>query len=328
MPHTILVTGGAGFIGSHVVRALLEQGFEVIALDLLSNGHAPAALTQGRLVVGSTRDRALLRDVFAEHAVDAVIHCAGLIEVGASVEAPIATYAHNVGGTLALLEAMGDAQVRRLVFSSSAAVYGERQAGALSETSPLAPINPYGRSKAMVERVLEDAAASGDVEAIALRYFNACGATPEVGLGERHEPETHLIPLVLQVATGERPHIAIFGEDYPTPDGTCVRDYVHVKDLAAAHVAATRRLLGGAVRAGFEAFNLGTGRGFSVREIVAAARRVTGRPIAARSAPRRGGDPAVLIADAGRAGEVLGWRPVHSELETILRDAWAFHTSG
>lgn len=316
----VLVVGGAGYIGSHMVKALHGEGADVVTLDDLSSGHADAVL-HGRLVEGSIADRPLLERLFGEHRFDVAMHFASLIQVGESVRDPAPYYRNNVLNTQNLLEAMRAHGVKRFVFSSTAAVFGEPEYTPIDEKHRLAPINPYGWSKLMVEQMLQDWRQAYGFESVCLRYFNAAGADPGGALGERHEPETHLIPLVLQVASGRRPHIDVFGDDYDTPDGTCIRDYVHVADLCSAHLLAIRRMLAGA---GGGRFNLGNGEGFSVRQVIEAARQVTGRDIAVRMQGRRAGDPARLVADATQAREVLGWAPRHAGLPGIVRDAWAW----
>ena len=316
----VLVVGGAGYIGSHMVKALHRHGAEPVTLDDLSSGHADAVL-HGPLVRGSIADAALLDDVFTRHRFDAVMHFASFIQVGESVREPAAYYRNNVAHTLTLLDAMRRHGVARFVFSSTAAVFGEPQYTPIDERHPLAPINPYGWSKRMVEQVLADFDRAWGFASVSLRYFNAAGADPEGELGERHEPETHLIPLVLQAASGRRASISVFGRDYDTPDGTCVRDYVHVHDLCSAHLLALQHLAAGR---GSACFNLGNGEGFSVQQVIDTARRVTGRAIEVRDEPRRAGDPARLVADARLAREVLGWQPVRPALQDIVGDAWAW----
>jgi len=316
MSGAVLVTGGAGYVGSHAVAALVAAGRRVVVLDDLSAGHREA-VRGVPLVVARVEDEALVRATCAAHAVDAVLHFAGRISVAESVRDPAGYERANVTATAALAAAVHGAGVRRLVFSSSAAVYGTPERVPVPEDHPQRPTSPYGESKARAEAVL---AASG-LEVAALRYFNAAGAEPALGLGERHDPETHLIPLALQAARAGTP-LAVFGEDWPTPDGTCVRDYVHVVDLARAHVAALARLEAGR---GGGAWNLGTGAGHTVRQVIAAAERATGRRVEVRAAPRRPGDPAVLVADPARAARDLGWTAsARSALDAIVADAWAF----
>ncbi|RPF41018.1 UDP-glucose 4-epimerase [Streptomyces sp. Ag109_G2-6] len=309
-----LVTGGAGYVGSVVTAHLLEAGHEVTVLDDLSTGFAEGVPAGATLVNGRIQDAARHLDP----SYDAVLHFAASSQVGESVVNPGKYWDNNVGGTLALLTAMREAGVRTLVFSSTAATYGEPTEGALTESSATAPTNPYGASKLAVDHMIAGECAAHGLAAVSLRYFNVAGAYKE--FGERHDPETHLIPLVLQVALGEREAISVFGEDYPTPDGTCVRDYIHVADLAEAHLAALR------VAAGGEHLicNLGNGSGFSVREVIETVRKVTGRDIPEVVAPRRAGDPAVLVASARTAHERLGWTPTRSDLTNIVADAWDF----
>jgi UDP-arabinose 4-epimerase len=319
---TVLVTGGAGYIGSHCAKALAAAGYVPVVYDSLVAGHADA-VRWGPLERGDIADAARLDEVIAKHRPVAALHFAALIEVGASVRVPLSFYRANVAGSLTLVERLVAGGVDKIVFSSTCAIYGvPGLAGPLDESVPQAPISPYGRTKRMVEEMLADAAATGALSAVALRYFNAAGASPDGEIGERHDPETHLIPLVLAAARDRRP-VAIFGTDYPTRDGTCVRDYIHVDDLASAHVAALERLLDGTVT-GFAGVNLGTGRGMSVREIVAEAERVTGSPVPVRLEPRRPGDPPALVADATRAQTLLGWQPTRSDPATILSSAWRF----
>jgi UDP-glucose 4-epimerase len=316
----ILVVGGAGYIGSHMVLQLCEAGHQVVVLDDLSSGHAGAVLG-GELVTGTTADRALLDGLLEPERFDAAMHFASFIQVGESVEQPSRYYRNNVVHTLELLDALVRHGVRRFVFSSTAAIFGQPRYTPIDEAHPKDPINPYGRSKWMVEQILEDYERAYGLRSASLRYFNAAGADPQARIGERHDPETHLVPLVLQTALGLRPALRVFGRDYDTPDGTCVRDYVHVVDLCAAHLLALEELgaAGGSTR-----YNLGNGRGFSVREVVDAARAVTGRPVPTDDAPRRAGDPAVLIADSSLAKRRLGWSPRYADLRTIVAHAWAW----
>lgn len=315
---SILVTGGAGFIGSHVCKALAAAGFRPVVYDNLSKGYE-WAVRWGPLERGDLRDGARLAEVLARHKPAAVMHFASLIEVGESMREPARYYDNNVGGSLSLLQAMQAAGVGRIIFSSTAAVYGTPERVPIDETAPLAPINPYGASKLMTERMLADFGAAYGLRHVALRYFNAAGSDPDGEIGEAHDPESHLIPLVLDAALGVRPRIAMFGDDYPTPDGTCVRDYIHVTDLAEAHLLALRRLLAGG---GSLAVNLGNGAGHSVRAVVETARAVTGCAIPAVVEPRRAGDPAVLVADCRRAVAELGWKQERADLAVMIADAW------
>lgn len=316
----ILVTGGAGYVGSHCLRHLLKAGHEVVVYDNLYQGHA-AAVPTGLLVQGDLNDRAKLVALFGERKIEAVMHFAALALVGESVVKPELYYRNNVIGSFQLLDAMREAGVRKIVFSSTTATYGTPEKMPIAETTPQQPINPYGFSKLVVERMLDDFAAAHGFGFAAMRYFNAAGAAPDGLIGEDHTPESHLIPIVLQVALGQRPSISIFGDDYPTPDGTCVRDYVHVEDLATAHLAALERLQPGkSIKV-----NLGTGRGYSVREVIDACRKITGHPIPAVTAPRRPGDPPELIADARLARELLGWTPRYTTIESIVETAWRWH---
>ena len=316
----VMVTGGAGYIGSHTAKALHERGYTPIAFDDLSSGHRQA-VRWGPLVTGDIRDKAALRAAFKTHEVTAVIHFAGLIEVGRSVSRPDLFWDVNVGGTALLLSAMQEAGVNRIVFSSSAAVYGQTARGALEsipETADKAPTSPYGDTKLACEWMLQAQCRAYGLTAVALRYFNAAGADASGLIGEAHEPETHLIPLAMAAALGDGKALTVFGDDFDTPDGTCLRDYVHVTDLAAAHVAALEADLGSGT---FEAINIGTGRGHSVREVVQAVSQAVGRPVPHAIGPRRDGDPPSLVADPSRAKAVLGWEAIHSPLDQIVRDA-------
>lgn len=317
----VLVVGGAGYIGSHMVKMLGRQGCSVTTLDDLSSGHRDAVLS-GDFVRGDMAERAVL-DTVLSRGFDAVMHFASFIQVGESVQQPAKYYQNNVCNTLALLEAMRTHGVGQFIFSSTAATFGEPQYSPIDERHPQQPINPYGRSKLMVEQVLADYEKAYGLRSVCLRYFNAAGADPEGQLGERHEPETHLIPLVLQAASGRRPHIAVFGRDYDTPDGTCVRDYIHIQDLCSAHWLALQSLMGGADS---QAYNLGNGQGFSVQQVIDTAQQVTGRSIAVVNAPRRAGDPARLVADARLIQAKLGWQPRYADLATIVAHAWAWET--
>lgn len=317
----IFVTGGAGYVGSHCVRRLVQAGHHVTVYDSLVHGHRAAVDPQALFVHGDLAEAAKLRAVLASVRFDAVLHFAAFLNVGESVSQPLKYYRNNVANTLNLLEAMRDVGVQRIVFSSTCAVYGEPPTLPIVEDLPKNPINPYGACKLAVERMLHDCAAAWGLGSASLRYFNAAGASPAGDLGEDHSPELHLIPLVLQVALGQRPVVKVFGTDYPTPDGTCIRDYIHVDDLADAHVLAIEALTDGVA----EAFNVGTGRGASVNEIVAAARRVTGHAIPAETVARRPGDPPALYADASRLSARLGWSPKYNEVEAIIATAWNWH---
>lgn len=317
----ILVTGGAGYIGSHVVLALQTAGFDVLVLDNLHHGHREF-VPPGRLHVLDLENRAGLADLFARYPIEAVVHMAAFAYVGESINKPDLYYRNNVHGTLCLLEAMVAASVDLLVFSSTCATYGESKLVPLTESHHQRPINPYGASKLMVERILADFELAYGLRSVIFRYFNAAGAHPEVCIGEDHRPETHLVPLVLDTALGRRKYISIFGEDYPTADGTCVRDYIHVCDLAEAHVLGVKHLLRGRES---EVFNLGNGEGFSVREVIETVERVSGRGVAIRQEERRLGDPAILVGSAAKAKRVLGWKPRFASLDAIVETAWAWH---
>jgi UDP-glucose 4-epimerase len=315
----ILVLGGAGYIGSHMVKFLGQRGCQVTTLDDLSSGHRDAVV-HGQFVQGNFGDRVLLDQVLSQ-GFDAVMHFASFIQVGESVQHPDKYYLNNLTLTLGLLDAMRAHGIGRFIFSSTAATFGEPQRVPIDESHPQAPINPYGRSKWMVEQVLADYDRAYGFKHVCLRYFNAAGADPEGQLGERHDPETHLIPLVLQAASGRRPHINVFGRDYDTPDGTCIRDYIHINDLCSAHWLALNSLLSGGQS---QSFNLGNGNGFSVQEVIDTAERVSGRAIRVVDVPRREGDPARLVADASKARHILGWVPQHDDLKTIIEHAWAW----
>ncbi|MBU4192646.1 MAG: UDP-glucose 4-epimerase GalE [Proteobacteria bacterium] len=315
----ILVTGGAGYIGSHPCKALAARGYTPVTLDTLVNGHE-WAVKWGPLVVGDIADRALLDEVFATYRPEGVIHFAAYCYVGESVEDPGKYYANNVAGTLTLLEAMRDHKVVPIVFSSSCAVYGAARIVPITEDHPQWPVNPYGWSKFMVERMLEDFGRAHGTRHCALRYFNAAGADPDGQIGEAHDPESHLIPLVLQAAREPDSPVTVFGTDYDTPDGTCIRDYIHVCDLAEAHILALGHLAGNPSLA----VNLGTGTGNSVREIIEAACAVTGKPIEPKIGPRRPGDPPRLVADRTLAGKILGWQPKYTDIRETIRHAWTW----
>jgi len=318
----ILVIGGAGYIGSHMTRYLASHGHEPWVYDDFSTGHRPAVAPE-LLVEGNLGDVTRLVSVLHDKSIDAVMHFAAFAQVGESVEDPAKYYLNNVVATCMMLEAMRQAGVKNLVFSSSAAVYGEPKKQPIREDAPQKPINPYGFTKHVVECALDDYCRAYGFGAAALRYFNAAGAQPGGEIGEDHDPETHLIPLVLGVANGRRREIMVFGDDYPTLDGTCIRDYIHVDDLASAHLAALEQLQPGVCMR----LNLGTGRGHSVREVIEACRAVTGHPIPEVVGPRRPGDPPELVADPARARERLDWKPRYETIESIVETAWAWHRS-
>jgi UDP-arabinose 4-epimerase len=318
----VLVTGGAGYIGSHTCKALARAGHLPIALDNLIHGHK-AAVRWGPLIDGDIRDRGLVERAIREYRIEAVVHFAGYAYVGESMRDPGKYFANNMMGSLALLEALQACGVGRIVFSSTCATYGVPESLPIRDEHAQRPINPYGESKLFVERALHWYGVAHGLQSVALRYFNAAGADPDGEIGEDHDPETHLIPLAIGAALGKRPPLQIYGTDYPTPDGTAVRDYVHVTDLADAHVRALDYLDGGGEST---AFNLGTGRGHSVREVVAAVERVAERELPRRETARRPGDPASLVAAPGRSRELLGWAPQRSELGAIIATAWRWHT--
>jgi len=320
----VLLTGGAGYIGSHVLRAVLGAGHECLVYDSLIKGHAEAVESVGaRLVLGDIADSQTLGRTLVENEIDTVINFAAFIEAGESVEKPEKYFRNNTAKSLELLETMRVSGVRRIVFSSTAAVYGTPDRVPIQETAPRAPINPYGSSKLCVEYMLQAYAGAYGLGAATLRYFNVAGADPSGEIGEDHTPETHLVPLVLQVPMGRRDEIRIFGDDYDTPDGTCIRDYIHVCDLADAHVLAAGAIEPGEVKV----YNLGNGEGFSVKEVIETCREVTGHEIPAEIAPRRPGDPPRLVASSQKAIDELNWRPRFPELKTIVADAWRWHES-
>ncbi len=317
---TTMIIGGAGYIGSHVNKLLASKGVRTVVYDNLSTGHREN-VKWGEFVEGDILDGDRLSRVLTDRKVDCVMHFAAFIEVGESMSAPAKYYRNNVSGSISILSAMQKAGVGNFVFSSTCATYGVPQAVPMSEAHPQNPINVYGRTKLMVERVMQDFSAAYGMRCAALRYFNAAGDDPALETGEWHTPETHLIPRVLEAADTASP-IGIYGEDYPTPDGTCIRDYIHVCDLAEAHHLAARYLAGGGAS---DCFNLGNGDGFSVRQIIAAAEEVTGRRIAVKTAPRREGDPPVLLGDASKAARVLGWQPRFKDIKAIVGTAWEWH---
>ncbi|MGD8583140.1 MAG: UDP-glucose 4-epimerase GalE [Gammaproteobacteria bacterium] len=318
----VLVVGGAGYIGSHMVKQLARSGTEVITLDNLSCGYRDA-IKYGEFVEGDLGDPAVLDYIFSNYTVDAVMHFAAFIEVGESVREPALYYQNNVMNTMVLLDAMIQHDIAHFIFSSTAAIFGEPEYTPIDEKHNTNPINPYGRSKLMVEQILEDYDTAYGLKSTCLRYFNAAGADPDGELGERHDPETHLIPLILQAASGRREDIKVFGTDYPTEDGTCVRDYIHINDLCEAHSLALKHMqsTGNSAR-----YNLGNGRGFSVQQVIDTTHKVTGRDFKVTVDTRRPGDPAVLVADSTLAQQQLGWQPRHTDLESIIATAWQWET--
>jgi UDP-glucose-4-epimerase GalE len=318
----ILVTGGAGYIGSHAVRFFLARGHDVWVYDNLSMGHR-AAVPADRLIVGDLGEGPRLDQALVEHRIEAVVHFAAFAFVGESVTNPGKYYQNNLVNTLALLDALRRHQIGRFVFSSTCATYGIPQTVPITEDEPQKPINPYGNTKLAVEYALGDYARAYNWGFAALRYFNASGASPDGAIGEDHDPESHLIPLVIQALMGQRPAIEVFGTDYPTPDGTCIRDYIHVDDLAEAHLLALEALAPGK----HLRYNLGTGRGYSVREVIRVAEEVTGKPVPVKFGPRRAGDPPALVAASDKVQRELGWKPRYTELRPIIETAWNWHRS-
>ncbi len=318
----ILVLGGAGYIGSHTVYELIGSGADVVVADNLETGHREAVHPQARFYQGDIRSRDFLDRLFQQEAIDAVIHFAANSLVGESMMNPLKYYDNNLCGTKVLLEAMVAHNVRKIVFSSTAATYGEPVNIPILETDPAHPTNTYGETKLAMERMFHWVGKAHGLRYVSLRYFNACGAHKSGKIGEMHQPETHLIPIILQVPLGKRESVSIYGEDYDTRDGTCVRDYIHVTDLAQAHILAVEYLNRGGES---DIFNLGNGVGFTVKEVIECARKVTGHPIPAISAPRRAGDPAQLVASSEKANNILGWNPQYDDLETIIASAWNFH---
>ncbi|MDD6708364.1 UDP-glucose 4-epimerase GalE [Eubacterium pyruvativorans] len=321
---SVLVLGGAGYIGSHTVYELIDKGEDVVVADDLLTGFREAVHPKAKFYRGDIRDRAFIDSVFDREDIDGVIHFAAFSQVGESMTRPLKYYNNNLCGTETLLESMVAHGVDKIVFSSTAATYGEPERIPILETDRTAPTNTYGETKLSMEKMFHWTGQAHNLRYVSLRYFNACGAHPNGQIGEAHDPETHLIPLILQVPLGQRDHIAIFGTDYDTPDGTCVRDYIHVSDLAQAHIRALRYLREGGKS---DIFNLGNGVGFSVREVIETARKVTGHPIPATEEARRAGDPSTLIASSAKAKEILGWDPQFDDLETIISTAWKWHQS-
>ncbi|EAX48937.1 UDP-glucose 4-epimerase [Thermosinus carboxydivorans Nor1] len=320
----LLVTGGAGYIGSHTVHELVRAGHTVTVFDNLSKGHRAAVPAGVPLIVGDLRDQDLLTKTLREHQIEGVVHFAADSLVGESMQQPAKYYHNNVVATLALLDAMREGGVGKIVFSSTAAVYGEPAEWPITEDMPTRPTNVYGRTKLVIEGMLADFAMAYGLRFVSLRYFNAAGALEGGAIGEDHTPETHLVPLILKTALGQRPAVEIYGTDYPTPDGTCIRDYIHVTDLAVAHVLASEHLAAGGES---KIYNLGSETGFSVREVIERAKAITGVDFPVRQAPRRAGDPAVLVASSARIRRELGWQPVLSDLDTIIASAWQWHKS-
>ena len=320
----ILVCGGAGYIGSHAVHALVEKGEQVVIVDNLQTGHRGALNPAAKFYEGDIRDAAVLDKIFTENKIEAVIHFAANSLVGESMEKPLLYFNNNVYGMQVLLEAMVRYGVDKIVFSSTAATYGEPKRVPIHEDDETCPTNTYGETKLTMEKMMKWVSRANGVRYVSLRYFNAAGALPDGSIGEDHKTETHLIPLILQVPTGRRDHITVFGDDYPTPDGTCLRDYIHVVDLAGAHVLALEYLRKGGAS---DIFNLGNGQGFSVKEMIAAAEKATGRSIKVEIGARRAGDPAQLIASSEKARTVLGWKPQFTDVEQVIGTAWKWHES-
>lgn len=314
----VLIVGGAGYIGSHMVKMLHLAGHDVVTLDNLSNGYSDAVL-YGEFIEGDIADRQLLDQLFSKYQFDGVMHFASYIQVGESVEKPAMYYENNVSNTLTLLSAMTDADIKCFIFSSTAAIFGEPEYVPIDEQHTKQPINPYGHSKLMVEQILRDLDHAHGLKSVCLRYFNAAGADSDGELGERHIPETHLVPLVLQAASGRRDNISIFGTDYDTPDGTCVRDYIHIEDLCSAHLLALEYLVSGGDS---RVYNMGNGQGYSIRDVIDTVKKVTGSDFKVVEAPRRDGDPARLVADSKLLQNELGWEPKYPDLETIIQHAW------
>lgn len=321
---SILVTGGAGYIGSHAVYQLIDQGLDVVIVDNLQTGHRGAIHPKAKFYEGDLRDRDFMREVFRKESIEGVIHFAANSLVGESMEKPLQYYDNNVYGTQILLESMIDAGVKYIVFSSTAATYGEPESVPITEEMPTVPTNTYGETKLAMENMMKWCEQAHSIRFVSLRYFNVAGARSTGEIGEDHNPETHLIPVVLETALGKREKITIFGDDYPTKDGTCIRDYIHVEDLIDAHILALNYLKNGGPS---DIFNLGSSQGFSVKEIVEMAREVTGKEIRAEIGPRRAGDPSILIASSEKAKKILGWKPSRTNIEQIIKDAWNWHST-
>lgn len=319
---SILVTGGAGYIGSHTALELIKAGYDVVVADSLATGYVKAIPQEARFYYGDIRNFNFLDNLFKTEKIDAIIHFAAFSLVGESVTDPLKYYENNLYGTKVLLDAMVANNVKKIVFSSTAATYGEPKNIPILESDPTCPTNPYGETKLAMEKMFKWTSEAHGMNFVSLRYFNACGADESGNIGEAHNPESHLIPLILQVPNGKRSTISIYGTDYDTSDGTCIRDYIHVTDLASAHILALQYLLNGGKS---DIFNLGNGVGYSVREVIEVARKVTGHTIPAIEAPRRAGDPARLVASSEKAKKILGWNPVHNSLEEIISTAWNWH---
>lgn len=320
---TVLVLGGAGYIGSHAVDKLIATGYDVAVIDSLVTGHAAAIHEKARFYQGDIRDKTFMREVLGqEKEIEGIMHFAAYSLVGESVTSPLKYFDNNVGGAQVMLEMMAEFDIRHVVFSSTAATYGEADVTPITETTPTRPTNPYGESKLIMEKMMKWQSQASEMTYVALRYFNVAGAKADGEIGEAHTCETHLIPLILQVPLGQRSAISIFGDDYLTPDGTCIRDYVHIEDLIDAHILALTYLTSGQPSA---TFNLGSSRGYSVQEMIAAAREVTGHPIPTQVEPRRAGDPSVLIASSEKARQSLGWVPKHTAIKAIIASAWQWH---
>jgi len=317
----ILIVGGAGYIGSHINKELNKQGYKTVVFDSLIKGHKEA-VKWGDFFQGDLENIEDIREVFKKYPIEAVLHFAAFIEVGESVKDPQKYYKNNVANTLNLFQVMLENDIKKIIFSSTAATFGNPQYSPIDEKHPQIPINPYGQAKLMVEKILSDYDLAYGLKSVALRYFNACGADLDGEIGENHSPESHLIPLILDAALGKREDIKIFGADYPTPDGTCVRDYIHVNDLAQAHILALKKLMDGGES---DRFNLGNGSGFSVKQVIEVAKKVTGVDFKVTEAERRAGDPPELIADSKKAKEILKWEPKYFDLETIISSAWNWH---
>ncbi|MEK4149572.1 UDP-glucose 4-epimerase GalE [Robertmurraya sp. FSL W8-0741] len=321
---SVLVLGGAGYIGSHAVYQLIDQSEDVIVVDNLETGHKEAVHPKAKFYEGDIRHIEFLRTVFKKESIDAVLHFAANSLVGESVEKPLKYFENNVYGTQILLQVLTEFKVKNMIFSSTAATYGEPVSVPITETMPTNPTSPYGETKRMMEKIMKWTEQAHGIQYVSLRYFNVVGARESAEIGEDHRPETHLVPILLQTALGRRPHIIMFGEDYDTPDGTCIRDYIHVEDLIDAHLLALKYLREGGKST---ILNLGSNRGFSVKEMIEAARRITGREIPVKNGPRRAGDPSILIASSEKARHVLGWNPTRTSVSKMIQDAWNWHST-